>query len=123
MNVRTPVALALFVLGAGLVGYGIAQTRSLEHKNVLISVPCYNDAATVAALLETQYGEIPLGESQSSMSWLDAEGKVKEMFGIGIMFANPETRSYSNLLIFRDGSACVLSSGADFKPFNRNERN
>jgi hypothetical protein len=123
MNVRIPVALGLFVLGAGLVGYGLAQTRPLENKHVLISVPCYSDAVTVAALLEAQYGEIPLGQSLSNMNWIDREGKPKEMFGTSIMFANPQTRSYSNVLIFTDGSACVINSGSDFKPFNRNEQN
>lgn len=123
MNLKVPVAIGLFVLGAGLVGYGLAQTRSPEVKHVLISVPCYKDAVLVAALLEAQYGEIPLGESIGNMNWFDGEGKIKEMFGTSIMFANPDTKSYSNVLIFRDGSACVLNSGADFKPVNRNEQN
>ena len=123
MNMRIPAALGLFVLGAGLVGYGLAQTRSPEYRHVLISIPCYKDAVTVVGLLETQYGEIPLGESLSNMNWLDGEGKIKEMAGTGVMFANPKTRSYSNVLIFRDGSACVLNTGADFKPFDRNEQN
>lgn len=123
MNLKVPVAIGLFILGAGLVGYGLAQTRTPEVKQILISVPCYKDASTVADLLEVQYGEVPLGESLGNMNWFDGEGKIKEMVGTNIMFANPETRSYSNVLIFRDGSACVLNTGADFKPFNRNDRN
>jgi hypothetical protein len=123
MNLRAPAALGLFILGAGLVGYGLAQTKEPEVKHVLISVPCYKNAFVVAGLLEAQYGEVPLGESLSNMNWFDGEGKIKEMFGTGIMFANPETKSYSNVLIFRDGSACVLNTGADFKPVSRNEQN
>jgi len=123
MNLRKPIALGLFVLGAGLVGYGIAQTRSQEYRHVLISVPCYVDAVTVTTLLAEQYGEIPLGQSLTNMNWLDGEGKLKELVGTGIMFANPQTRTYSNVLIFKDGSACVLNTGADFKPVSRNEQN
>jgi hypothetical protein len=124
MNLRKPIALVLFVLGAGLVGvgYGLAQTRSLENKHVLISIPCYSDAVTVAALLEAQYGEIPLGQSLSNMNWID-EGKPKEMVGTGIMFANPKTKTYSNVLIFKDGSACVLNTGIDFKPVTKTDYN
>lgn len=104
-----------------MVGYGLAQPKTFENKSVLIAVPCYRDAFALAVILEGKYGEIPLGESISNMNWLDGEGQVKEIFGNAIMFANPDTRSYSNVLILRDGSACVMNTGFDFKPATRKE--
>jgi len=120
---KTSGVIALFVLGAGLVGYGIAQTRQTESKAVLISIPCYKDAAALSFLLFREYGEEPLAESVSSMNWLDSGGKVKEMIGTSIMFANHETKSYSNVLVFKDGSACLINSGIEFSPIRRQEYN
>ncbi len=110
-------ATLLAVLGVFLIGYGYAQTRanSFDSRTVLISVPCYKSAVALGAILKSQYGEVPIAESLSNMRWVDGK-EEKEMFGIGMMFANADTKSYSNVILFQDGTACILGAGVDFKP-------
>ncbi len=105
------------VLGIFLLGFGYAQPKSeaVETRSVLISVPCYKNAVALSVLLGTQYGEIPIAESIGNMRWFNGS-EEREMFGVGMMFANSETKSYSNVIVFQDGSACIVGTGVDFKP-------
>ena len=66
-----------------------------------VKVPC-SDIEYIPGLLARDYGESPTGQGIANTSLVQ-------------LWRNPETNTWSVLLVLPDGGACVLASGEDWE--------
>lgn len=101
---KTLAALAFAVFGTGAV----AKTLPM-----LTMVECNTDANQMLESVQDRYGEKPFAMGLGNV--LEAT-TMQVVTGNMLMFVNPDTRTYTLLLIFGDDTACAMVSGEDFKP-------
>jgi hypothetical protein len=90
----------------------LAQAEETDSRVIEIELGCYKTVAPMQQYLLESYGEKPLATAMSSIQW-----KGKQLVGKIILFVNPKSRTFTNAIVFKDGTGCILNSGIEFTPF------
>jgi hypothetical protein len=90
----------------------LAQAEETDSRVIEIELGCYKTVAPMQQYLLESYGEKPLATAMSSIQW-----KGKQLVGKLILFVNPKSRTFTNAIVFKDGTGCILNSGIEFAPF------
>jgi hypothetical protein len=119
------LAIALVVFGFSLMIQTHSDARA-EPKDIVdgptntpvaISISCFKDVTALLENLEEEYKEKPLAQGFTTI-----HVRGGDLIGKMIVYINATNGTFSNVLIFKDGSGCLINSGIEFKPFTLSDK-
>ena len=91
-----------------------ASTVAAEPRTFFSQVTCNSDGEKAFDIVEQNHGEEPLAMGKAII--MDA--RTKRMHTIDMVLTiNMESRTYTIIGIFNDGTGCIISSGKDFASY------
>lgn len=91
-----------------------------EDPNLLITyldVNCYKDVTPLLESLTTKFEEKPLFVGKSILPIANfVKGEPDLLEGVTIMYVNQDTGTFTNVMLFSDGSGCQVLFGENFTP-------
>lgn len=116
---------ATFLISFFLVANSYAQETEIDPKpektNKLfpIMLECDGKPEKIFSIVQDKYNEKPFGAGNVLVrSAITGQFFSAEAF----MLVNPETRSFSIIGVFADGSGCMLINGNTFSPFIKGDK-
>ena len=114
------LAPALILIGVGLIVLGRSDALATPKDiaagpvitSVAVNIPCFKDVTLLLQYLEEEHKEKPLAQGVTT---IHVQGV--EPIGKMIVYMNATNGTFSNVVIFEDGSGCLINSGIEFKPF------
>lgn len=95
----------------------VTQEVDPNHVQTYLDINCFKDIDPYIEELETVYGEKPLfvGRSILPLANFYADNVIP-LEGILMSYVNQDAGTFTNVMIFPDGSGCEVSFGGEFTP-------
>lgn len=106
---------------AAMSMFGLTATaQQTPDPNVIatyLDINCFKDVTIYTQMLENEYGEKPLFVGRSPLPIANFfRGEPDVLEGILMVYVNQDTGTFTNVMIFPDGSGCEVSYGGEFTP-------
>lgn len=107
----------IFAVAIALATPALAQETDPNHIQTYLDINCFKDIKPYIQDLETKYGEKPLFAARSLLPLADFfAGTAKPIEGVLMSYVNQTTGTFTNVMIFPDGSGCEINFGGEFTP-------
>lgn len=109
----------LYAIALSLVSIS-ANAQQSSDPNIVVTyldINCFKDITPYTDMLENQYNEKPLFVGRSLLPVANFfRGEPDVLEGILMAYVNQETGTFTNVMLFPDGSGCEVSYGGEFTP-------
>ena len=106
------------IIIAALIALGVGTSAVAEPRTFLSKVTCNSDRQKAFDIVEQNHGEEPFAMGKAVI--MDARTNRIHTIDM-VLTINMESRTYTIIGVFNDGTGCIILSGKDFASYINKE--